>query len=51
MQNLGFAPEASMADLMATQPGQFMSMDPSTFGATNEGEPLQFPLSDYYDAS
>jgi hypothetical protein len=51
MQNLGFAPEASMADLMATQPGQFMSMDPSTFGAANEGEPLQFPLSDYYDAS
>jgi hypothetical protein len=51
MQNLGFAPEASMADLMATQSGQYISMDASTFGAEHEGEPLQFPLSDYYDAS
>jgi hypothetical protein len=51
MQNLGFAPEVSMAELMATQSGQYMSMDPSTFGTENESEPLQFPLSDYYDAS
>jgi hypothetical protein len=51
MQNLGFAPEASMDELMATQSGQYMSMDPSTFGTENESEPLQFPLSDYYDAS
>jgi hypothetical protein len=51
MQNLGFAPEASMADLMATQSGQYISMDASTFGVEHEGEPLQFPLSDYYDAS
>jgi hypothetical protein len=51
MQNLGFAPEASMSDLMATQSGQYMSMDPSTFGTENEGEPLQFPLSDYYNAN
>jgi hypothetical protein len=50
MQNLGFAPEVSMADLLATQSGQFMPMDASTFGTENEVEPLQFPLSDYYDA-
>jgi hypothetical protein len=50
MQNLGFAPEISMADLLATQSGQYLSMDPSTYVAEHEGEPLQFPLSDYYDA-
>jgi hypothetical protein len=50
MQNLGFAPEISMADLLATESNQYLSMDPSTYGAENEGEPLQFPLSDYYDA-
>ena len=48
MQNLGFAPEISMADLLATQSGQYMN--PPAFGTENEGEPLQFPLSDYYDA-
>ncbi|KAH5311302.1 hypothetical protein HBI50_157020 [Parastagonospora nodorum] len=51
MQNLGFAPEVSMADLLATQSGQFMPMHSTTFGTEHEGEPLQFPLSDYYDAS
>jgi hypothetical protein len=51
MQNLGFAPEVSMADLLATQSGQYFSLDPSTYGAENENGPLQFPLSDYYDAS
>jgi hypothetical protein len=50
MQNLGFAPEVSMADLLATQSGQYMPMNNSTFGTEHEGEPLQFPLSDYYDA-
>lgn len=50
MQNLGFAPEVSMADLLATQSGQFMPMHSTTFGTEHEGEPLQFPLSDYYDA-
>ncbi|KAL5120390.1 hypothetical protein ACEQ8H_001680 [Pleosporales sp. CAS-2024a] len=49
MQNLGFAPEVSMADLLATQSGHFMPVDPSTFGTRNEAEPMQFPLSDYYD--
>ncbi|KAF2033002.1 hypothetical protein EK21DRAFT_59571 [Setomelanomma holmii] len=52
MQNLGFAPEVSMADLLATQSGQYsMPMNTSTFGTEHEGEPIQFPLSDYYDAS
>jgi hypothetical protein len=50
MQNLGFAPEVSMADLLATQSGQYTAMDPSAFAAEDEAEPLQFPLSDYYDA-
>jgi len=50
MQNLGFAPEVSMADLLATQSGQFMPMHSTTFDTEHEGEPLQFPLSDYYDA-
>ncbi|KAH3995824.1 hypothetical protein HBI56_104830 [Parastagonospora nodorum] len=50
MQNLGFAPEVSMADLLATQSGQFMPMHSTTFGTEHEGEPLQFPLSEYYDA-
>lgn len=50
MQNLGFAPEVSMADLLATQSGQHMPMNTSAFGTEHEGEPLQFPLSDYYDA-
>lgn len=50
MQNLGFAPEVSMADLLATQSGQYTAMDPSAFAAENDAEPLQFPLSDYYDA-
>jgi hypothetical protein len=50
MQNLGFAPEVSMADLLATQSGQFMPMDAPAFGTENEVEPLQFPLSDYYNA-
>ncbi|KAF1914261.1 hypothetical protein BDU57DRAFT_519153 [Ampelomyces quisqualis] len=50
MQNLGFAPEVSMADLLATQSGQHIHMDPSTYGAEHEGEPMQFPLSDYYNA-
>jgi hypothetical protein len=51
MQNLGFAPEVSMADILATQSGQYMPMNSATFGAEHEGEALQFPLSDYYDAS
>lgn len=51
MQNLGFAPEVSMADLLATQSGHFMPMNPSTFGNENDEEPLQFPLSDYYNPS
>ncbi|KAH7079901.1 hypothetical protein BKA63DRAFT_463801 [Paraphoma chrysanthemicola] len=51
MQNLGFAPEVSMADLLATQSGQYMPMNSATFGAEHEGEPLQFPLTDYYNAS
>lgn len=51
MQNLGFAPEASMADLLAIQSGQYMPMNPPTFGAEAEGEPLHFPLSEYYDTS
>ncbi|KAH8728528.1 hypothetical protein GQ44DRAFT_702429 [Phaeosphaeriaceae sp. PMI808] len=50
MENLGFAPEISMADLLATQSGQYMPLDPTNFGTEIEGEPLQFPLSDYYDA-
>jgi hypothetical protein len=50
MQNLGFAPEVSMADLLATQSGQFMPTHSSTFGTEPEGEPMQFPLSDYYEA-
>ncbi|KAF2820586.1 hypothetical protein CC86DRAFT_459568, partial [Ophiobolus disseminans] len=50
MQNLGFAPEISMADLLATQSGQYMPTNTQTFGTDNEGDPLQFPLSDYYDA-
>lgn len=49
MQNLGFAPEVSMADLLATQSGQYMHMDPAAFGTEHEGEPMQFPLSDYYN--
>ncbi|KAH7391073.1 hypothetical protein DE146DRAFT_724413 [Phaeosphaeria sp. MPI-PUGE-AT-0046c] len=48
MQNLGFAPEVSMADLLATQSGHFM---PSTFGTENQDEPVQFPLSDFYNTS
>jgi hypothetical protein len=50
MQNLGFAPEVSMADLLATQSGQYMPLNTSAFGTEHEGELLQFPLSDYYDA-
>lgn len=48
MENLGFAPEISMADLLATQAGQFMPMNPA-FGTDAEGAPLQFPLNDYYN--
>lgn len=48
MENLGFAPEISMADLLATQSGQFMPMNPG-FGADHDGGPIQFPLNDYYD--
>lgn len=51
MQNLGFAPEVSMADLLNTQSGHFMPMNPSTFGTENQEEPLQFPLSDFYNPS
>jgi hypothetical protein len=50
MQNLGFAPEISMADLLATQTGQYMPMEQATFRTDHENEPLQFPLSDYYNA-
>jgi hypothetical protein len=50
MENLGFAPEVSMADLLATQSGQYMPMHPSALDRDTEGEPLQFPLSDYYNA-
>jgi hypothetical protein len=50
MQNLGFAPEISMADLLATQSGQYMPMEQATFRTDHENEPLQFPLSDYYNA-
>lgn len=50
MENLGFAPEISMADLLATQSGHYMPMDQSIFRTSRDNEPMQFPLSDYYNA-
>ncbi|KAH7350353.1 quinic acid utilization activator [Pyrenochaeta sp. MPI-SDFR-AT-0127] len=49
MQNLGFSSEASMADLLAADPGRFMPLPSSNLGQENNGESPHFSLNNFYD--
>jgi hypothetical protein len=51
MNNLGYGKEVQLADLLTPQVGQYTPMQPTgNFGTSNENEPLQFALSDFYNA-
>lgn len=49
MQNLGFSSEASMADLLAADPGRFMPLPSSNIGQENSSESPRFSLNNFYD--
>ncbi|KAF1944399.1 quinic acid utilization activator [Clathrospora elynae] len=49
MENLGYSSGLSMADLLAADPGRFMSTS-LQFAPDNSEHSPQFPLNSYYDA-
>lgn len=51
MQNLGYSSEVSMADLLSTDQGRFVTMPTSSnFDPDNNDQSPHFPLNAFYDA-